>query len=69
MTVDSARSLPYAITGLATLIGRVLTIDEWAAAARIPARTGGVMSGELVERILGIQGKSWDPSTLRRRWS
>jgi 3-oxoacyl-[acyl-carrier-protein] synthase III len=64
MTVDSALSLPYAITGLATLIGRVLTIDEWATAARIPARTGGLMSGELVERVLGIQGKSWDPWTF-----
>ncbi|GAA2648603.1 3-oxoacyl-[acyl-carrier-protein] synthase III C-terminal domain-containing protein [Paractinoplanes durhamensis] len=64
MTVDSALSLPYAITGLATLIGRVLSIEEWAAAAKIPARTGGLMSGELVERVLGIQGKSWDPWTF-----
>ncbi|GIF19619.1 3-oxoacyl-[acyl-carrier-protein] synthase-3 [Actinoplanes tereljensis] len=64
MTVDSALPLPYAITGLATLIGRVLTINEWAEAAKIPARTGGLMSGELVERVLGIQGKSWDPWTF-----
>jgi nitrite reductase/ring-hydroxylating ferredoxin subunit len=64
MTVDSALPLPYAVTGISTLIGRVLTIDEWAAAAKIPARTGGVMSGELVERVLGIQGKSWDPWTF-----
>ncbi|GIM96059.1 3-oxoacyl-[acyl-carrier-protein] synthase III C-terminal domain-containing protein [Paractinoplanes toevensis] len=64
MTVDSALPLPYAITGLATLIGRVLTINEWADAAKIPARTGGLMSGELVERVLGIQGKSWDPWTF-----
>jgi 3-oxoacyl-[acyl-carrier-protein] synthase III len=64
MTVDSARPLPYSITGLGTLIGRVISIDEWAEAARIPARTGGTMSGELVERILGIQGKSWDPWTF-----
>jgi 3-oxoacyl-[acyl-carrier-protein] synthase III len=64
MTVDSALPLPYAITGLATLIGRVVPINEWADAARIPARTGGVMSGELVERVLGIQGKSWDPWTF-----
>ena len=64
MTVDSALPLPYAVTGISTLIGRVLTIEEWAAAARIPARTGGVMSGELVERVLGIQGKSWDPWTF-----
>ena len=64
MTVDRARTLPYAMTGLSTLIGRVLTIDEWAQAARIPQRGGGVMSGELVERILGISGKSWDPRTF-----
>ncbi|WP_111649018.1 3-oxoacyl-[acyl-carrier-protein] synthase III C-terminal domain-containing protein [Actinoplanes lutulentus] len=64
MTVDGALPLPYVITGISTLIGRVLTIDEWASAAKIPARTGGVMSGELVERILGIQGKSWDPWTF-----
>src|SRR6185437_9549926 len=56
------RPLPYAITGLSTLIGRVLTIAEWAGAARIPLRGAvGTMSGELVERILGISGKSWDP--------
>jgi 3-oxoacyl-[acyl-carrier-protein] synthase III len=60
----TAIPLPYAVTGLATLIGRVLTIDEWATAAKIPARTGGLMSGELVERVLGIQGKSWDPWTF-----
>ena len=64
MTVDRARTLPYAMTGLSTLIGRVLTIEEWARAARIPQRGGGVMSGELVERILGISGKSWDPRTF-----
>jgi 3-oxoacyl-[acyl-carrier-protein] synthase III len=58
----SAKLLPYAITGLSTLIGRVLTIDEWADAAQIPERSGmGVMSGALVERVLGISGKSWDP--------
>ena len=62
MTGNSAWPLPYAITGLGTLIGRVLTIDEWADAAQIPHRGGtGSMSGALVERILGISGKSWDP--------
>src|SRR5258706_1678218 len=62
MTYCSAKLLPYAITGLSTLIGRVLTIDEWADAAQIPERSGmGVMSGALVERVLGISGKSWDP--------
>ena len=61
MTVDTARPLPYAVTGLSTLIGRVLGIDEWAEAARIPQRGGGRMDGPLVRRILGIDGKSWDP--------
>ncbi len=62
MTYCSAKLLPYAITGLSTLIGRVLTIEEWADAAQIPQRSGmGVMSGALVERVLGISGKSWDP--------
>ena len=57
--------LPFTVTGISTLIGRVLSIEEWADAAKIPARSGGgVMSGELVERILGIQGKSWDPWTF-----
>src|SRR4051812_28362888 len=36
MSVDKARPLPYAVTGLSTLIGKVLTIGEWAEAARIP---------------------------------
>ena len=62
MTYCRAKRLPYAITGLSTLIGRVLTIEEWADAAQIPQRSGvGVMSGALVERVLGISGKSWDP--------
>ena len=62
VTYHSAKPLSYAITGLSTLIGRVLTIEEWAEAAQIPQKSGrGVMSGELVERILGISGKSWDP--------
>jgi len=62
MTCSSAKPLPYALTGLSTLIGRVLTIDEWADAAQIPERSSmGVMSGALVERVLGISGKSWDP--------
>ena len=40
----------------------MLTISEWADAARIPLRGGGgMMPGELVERVLGISGKSWDP--------
>ena len=57
--------LPFTVTGISTLIGRVLSIEEWADTAKIPARSGGgVMSGELVERILGIQGKSWDPWTF-----
>ncbi|AGZ38992.1 3-oxoacyl-[acyl-carrier-protein] synthase III C-terminal domain-containing protein [Actinoplanes friuliensis] len=64
MTVDKARKLPFAVAGLSTLIGRVLTIAEWAEAAKIPQRGGGVMTGELVERILGISGKSWDPWTF-----
>ena len=62
MTYCSAKMLPYAITGLSTLIGRVLTIEEWADVAQIPQRSGvGVMPGALVERVLGISGKSWDP--------
>ena len=61
MTVDKVQRLPFAITGLSTQIGRVLTIDEWADAAKVPQRGGGVMAGAMVERILGISGKSWDP--------
>ncbi|MBB5874160.1 3-oxoacyl-[acyl-carrier-protein] synthase-3 [Allocatelliglobosispora scoriae] len=62
MKFVNAIPFPYAVTGLSTLVGQVLSIDEWADAAQIPQRSGGgVMSGELVERILGIAGKSWDP--------
>jgi 3-oxoacyl-[acyl-carrier-protein] synthase-3 len=57
-----AKSLNYEIQGVSALIGKVLSIEEWAQRARIPNTKGpGVLDGKAVERLLGIRAKSWDP--------
>lgn len=60
--------LSYQISGVATLIGRVININEWAKLAKIPDRqTGKLMEGAKVKRILGIESKSWDPQLFQRK--
>jgi 3-oxoacyl-[acyl-carrier-protein] synthase-3 len=52
---------------VATRIGKVVGMDEWAELAKIPNRRGeGTLDGARVERILGIEAKSWDPDLFRR---
>lgn len=52
----------FQISGIASLIGKVISMGEWAKLMRVPDRkTGGVLRGERMEEILGVTGKSWDP--------
>jgi 3-oxoacyl-[acyl-carrier-protein] synthase-3 len=59
--------LPYRLIGIATLIGKVISIDEWAERARVPNRKApGILDGATIERLLGIEAKSWDPELFGR---
>lgn len=57
------RGLPYVIASIASMIGDVIPVDDWAARVRIPDRkqAGRVLTGDDVTRITGIEAKSWDP--------
>lgn len=55
------RPLNYHIAGIQAVIGDIISMQEWAERAQIPNRKGaGILSGETIERILGIRSKSWD---------
>ena len=67
MTAKTAQPLPYELIGISSLIGRVISIEQWAERARIPNRKGpGILDGATVERVLGIEAKSWDPELFGR---
>ena len=60
------KALNYELQGISALIGKVISIEEWARRARIPNRKGsGDLDGKTVERVLGIQSKSWDPELFQ----
>lgn len=60
--------LDFQISGVAALVGQVISIDEWANLAKIPDRfTGQPMKGEKIKRILGIKSKSWDPALFQKK--
>lgn len=55
----------HEIRGVASLIGRVIDIQEWARLFPVPNRKGpGFLDGAAITQILGIRGKSWDPETF-----
>jgi 3-oxoacyl-[acyl-carrier-protein] synthase-3 len=61
-----SRAFNFEIQGVSALIGKVISIEEWARRAKIPNRKGaGFLDGKTVERVLGIQSKSWDPELFR----
>lgn len=61
------RDLQYVMTGVASQIGRKITMDAWAERMRIPNRKvpGTVLTGDDVTRITGIESKAWDPELFR----
>ncbi len=61
------RHLNYSIAGVSALVGRTISVDEWAQEFRIPNRKvpGAFLTGEDVHRITGIEAKSWDPELFR----
>ena len=52
------------IKGSSSFIGEVTDIEEWAKNNQIPniKRPGQSLNGEDIQKILGIKGKSWNPS-------
>jgi 3-oxoacyl-[acyl-carrier-protein] synthase-3 len=61
------RPLRYVITGVSSLVGRQMSIDEWAERVPVPNRKapGTFLSGSEIRRIVGVEGKSWDPDLFR----
>ena len=54
--MSTLQPLPYVLTGVASLLGRIISINEWAELARVPNRKGpGFLDGSVVERLLGRQ--------------
>lgn len=67
MIQHPSRSLKFSIAGVSALVGRTLSVDEWAQEFQIPNRKvpGTYLTGEDVHRITGIEAKSWDPERFR----
>lgn len=61
------RTTDLTIAGTSALVGRTISIDEWAARMRIPNRkvSGTFLTGDDVRRILGLEQKAWDPELFR----
>ncbi len=56
-------AFPFRIAGIASRLGKIVPIAEWAEQIRVPnhKRRGAILEGEDITRILGIESKSWDP--------
>jgi 3-oxoacyl-[acyl-carrier-protein] synthase III len=60
------RPFPYLIAATSSLIGDVISTDEWVERAQIPHRSGqGYVDGALARKVLGVHGKSWSPELFR----
>lgn len=67
MRLHPVRQLSFSIAGVSARVGRTLSVDEWAKEFQIPNRKvpGAFLTGEDVQRITGIEAKSWDPELFR----
>lgn len=55
------------ITGVSSFVADPITIEDWADAYQVPDRSekGKYLSGNMVEKILGIKSKSWAPDVFK----
>jgi 3-oxoacyl-[acyl-carrier-protein] synthase-3 len=55
------------IAGVSSFVADPISIDEWAAAYKVPDRQaeGKFLDGRMVEKILGIRSKSWAPDVFK----
>lgn len=59
-------ALDFSIAGTSALVGRTISVDAWAEEMQVPNRkTGGVLTGDDIRKILGLERKSWDPELFR----
>jgi 3-oxoacyl-[acyl-carrier-protein] synthase-3 len=66
--LQTGRHFRFSITGLASLVGRTVSMDDWASDFKIPNRkkSDTFLTGSDVQRIVGpIMHKSWDPELFR----
>lgn len=61
------QTINLAITGVASFVADPISIDEWAREFKVPDRQqeGKYLDGKMVEKILGIQSKSWAPDVFK----
>jgi 3-oxoacyl-[acyl-carrier-protein] synthase III len=61
------KPFPFRITGVASRLGEVRTIEAWADKVAVPHRfrEGERLTGADIQRILGIRSKSWDPALFK----
>jgi 3-oxoacyl-[acyl-carrier-protein] synthase-3 len=61
------RKLAFEIVGVSSLVGRKITIGEWARQFKVPDRKqpGAFLSGKRIQEITGVENKSWDPELFR----
>lgn len=61
--------LRLSIRGIASQVGQIISLDDWANWAQIPMRgdSSRVIDGRLLNRLFGIESKSWDPELFADR--
>jgi 3-oxoacyl-[acyl-carrier-protein] synthase III len=61
------RSFHYAIDAVASVVGKNISVDEWAEQHRVPDRKDATrtLDGADIRRITGVERKSWDPALFR----
>ncbi len=65
--MNDMQPFPFRLVGVASRVGNLVPIDEWAEQARIPHRykANEILSGPEITKVLGIVSKSWEVSRFR----
>lgn len=54
------------IVGVASRIGKLIPVDDWAHLMKMPTREGGgFVNGALVKKVTGIESKAWEPEFFK----
>ncbi|ANS41726.1 3-oxoacyl-[acyl-carrier-protein] synthase III C-terminal domain-containing protein [Serratia inhibens] len=65
---QQGQTFKYKLAGISTLIGQVVSMDEWAEMFKVPHRKkpGQYLTGKDIQKIIGpVESKSWDPDLFR----
>lgn len=66
--VAQGNPFSYKLAGIASMVGKVVPLDQWAEEFQIPNRkkTGQFLTGKDIQNIIGpVESKSWDPELFR----